>query len=316
MVLPMIGVSQKDFKEGFYIDNYGSTHRGLVKHTVKKRWAELYFKGDTIKGFNEFFYKSSKKSKSRRLSAVDAQLFVIGTDTFERREIPRVFDFGGKEIAYDFFKVVDKGKINMYIHYHPADYDPDDKPFNRNNNNGRYTEKSYYLEKNENLVQVRKPFFNARKFVNNEVKSLVGDDAAIYKNWLNKIYSFEDLPSMIKDYNKRATGKKIKGEVVVYRRKDKVVDDIIISNKQTELGTLISNSLIETEVDNIYDFTVCVQCGNCATLSGTSNNKTYVEVYQLKNNPTWYFKLVNQTEGSFYAQQIEYLMKKRKKKSD
>lgn len=313
IIYSSVAVAQKGYGAGFYIDNNDVKHIGLIKHFVAKKWAEVYLKNDSVKGFNEFYFKPNKKNNRVRLSSVDAKMFVVGQDTFERHKIPRHFDLGAKRMGYDFFEILEKGKINLYIHHHPAYHQTDN--FIPSENKGGWTEYTYIIEKGLDKVQIRKDDFLQRIFINKWVKPLISDDNTIYDKWVSKAYRFSDLPQMIEDYNYRAIGKEIKGEVLILRRNDKLDDVFVIQSEQSDIGSLVSSSLITIEVNDIYNFQVCIKEGRCGTFSGTSKSKTYIELYQLEENDQWFFKMIPEKEGLFYAQRIEFLMKKREKKN-
>lgn len=109
MVLCTASFAQADFeefKEGYYITNKDEKVQGWIR----------YVKGVRPK----VEYKKSRDGKTRYVTAFGCKEFVMGPDIrFVRVPKSVIVKVAGlnRTVTYDFFRVIEEGKINLYKHY-------------------------------------------------------------------------------------------------------------------------------------------------------------------------------------------------------
>ena len=163
------------WKEGYYFDNQGVKHVGLIDHLFSAHWDD----GPD----NSIHYKSTKKSKKTHLTTNEVSSFVIESDSFSIVKDFSLNSMGNYE--EDFAKVLVTGELILYKHYTTGGTGTTKMNFT-----------SYLVQKNEKLIVIRN-YLQLR----DRLPELISDAPDLISKIKNKIYNKKDLPIIVKEYN-------------------------------------------------------------------------------------------------------------------
>lgn len=311
LVLVNAGFSQDKYQPGYYVDYSDSIHHGLIHRFLSN-------------GQNKIRFKETEKADRIKLGMDQLKQFVMNQDTFEIRNVKswerkKPLSFSKNDSVGDFVKVLERGKIELFAHHHFEYRTSNTWSANSLNNSTLDTkakvvdfiarkDSMYATVKNANAgARLPSGYYGVRK--------LIADDTLMLARFDKKDYKREDLRSLVATYNARAANRSIRGQVVLFRRSAKSQPkEVNVQYQNSIVGKLTSTSLVELEVENIHDFSICIEGLGCTQLSGSSGMTNYLELIQEKKakDPTIVF--VNKEVGKYYHQRISYLMEKAKKK--
>lgn len=107
LTIPLASFGQNQFKRGYYIDNDSNKLAGLIKFNR----ASLSVFGSTPTSI-----RIKRDNENKKIKIKDMKGFVIEKDSFALISNFKMNSIGG-EFKNDFAKVIEIGKINLYMHY-------------------------------------------------------------------------------------------------------------------------------------------------------------------------------------------------------
>lgn len=311
LLVTSVAMSQKNFEDGYYIDNDSTVHYGLCKRINNNLKYEIasYVPRD---GFNKLKFKSTKKSKPIVLGTDEIREFKIGNDVYSRRVI-------GRNIT-DFVKYKRRGKIDLYIHYSSIPIVPRDGKFRfgtgeaYSGDTGKYSEHAYYYaQKGDEVSRLE---YDLLKNPIKVLRRLVADDQLLLNRIAQKKYDKQDIVQLVSDYNARAEYGKVKGSVLVFRKKNKQQNEELRGYyNEDSLFFLRPNTLDTLMVDDIFRYTICIgEAPVCESFSGYSDEITYLMLSYRQNDDEPSISLVSQEFGEFECNRIVNSIRKESKK--
>ncbi|MEQ9404082.1 MAG: hypothetical protein RIM99_10875 [Cyclobacteriaceae bacterium] len=301
--------AQEKYQAGYYIDYSDSVHHGLIQYFMPK--TVLGLPSDKMEGYNRVRFRVSLSEKSVLLGPADVKKFVVNEETYIVREID-VFTNGSIPLnnkSIDFVKVLETGKIRLYKHTYPY--------FQRDNEGTKSLRRSiavqYHVIKDTSVILVNGDLYSRFKLL----RDFVEDAPVILRKLEEKDYGSKELRKLITDYNIRATGKPEMATITLFRGTGKrLPKEVEIFYRDRSVGTLSENTLLEFEVQDVFDFSLCMSEGNCASFSGSAGEVIYMELKQNKKESLPAISIVNEEVGQFNHKRISYLMEKEKKKGN
>ena len=172
-------VINAQFKEGYYFDKNNNKVAGLLKIVEDGIFSFKYAIGDG----SRIVFKENEDAKAKTFSVNDITSFVIGEDSFA---IVKNFPVPTMEYTQDFAKVVEIGRINLYMH---------SRLFHRGMQSSQ--QDTWLIEKNRKIGYLTK-----KRFTKIFIEEYISDFPDLVDKINNKVLKYGDLQEVIRTYNK------------------------------------------------------------------------------------------------------------------